>query len=157
MKTDYYDKSFRVHTLFTLPYIESFYDEEDSHYILNEIIKEFSDFAVYDSKNELLSLDTVIAIANNYALFHASITHGDAKNLYINLPLAVFRYIMLEDLSWSFYDTIRRKPGYVVEGMFWTNGMVYQVREDKEKDFEVYQICVYIDKQTVRKYNYPIL
>jgi hypothetical protein len=156
MNKKHLSQNFSVHTLSTLPHLDSYYDEEDSYHVLNELINKFSDYCVYDS-NKNFTLQTVKSIADSYALFHASVTHGDAVNLYINVPLSVFRYLMLEDLTWSYYEAIRRKPGYVVEGMFWTNGMIYQVREDKKDNFDIYQVCVYIDRQTARKFNYPIL
>jgi hypothetical protein len=154
--SNYYSKDFSVYTLSTLPHIESTYDEEDSHYVLNELISSFENFLVYDS-NKNINHESIVSLCNTYSLFHASITHKDIVNFKINIPLAVFRFIMLEDLSWSLYEARKREPGYVVEGMFWTNGMIYQVREDKETDFEVHQVCLYIDRNTARLHSYPFL
>lgn len=154
--SDYYSKNFSVHTLSTLPHIESSYDEEDSYYVLNELIGSFKDSLLYDS-NKNINSESIISLCNTYCLFHASVTYKDIRNFKINIPLAVFRFIMLEDLSWSLYEARKREPGYVVEGMFWTNGMIYQVREDKETDFEIHQICLYVDRSTARLNNYPFL
>ena len=50
---------------------------------------------------------------------------------------------------------MRRKPGYIVEGLQWSNGLVYQVREDKKEQFQIYQIVLIIDSLTKTMYNYP--
>lgn len=49
----------------------------------------------------------------------------------------------------------KKKPGYVVEGAYWSNGMFYQVREDKQEDFEIYEISLYVDRLTQLTAKFP--
>lgn len=103
-----------------------------------------------------MPLDDIYILSSNFALFYAKIK--DSKNdfsLPTNIPIHIFRYMMMEDGSWSNYYTLRRKPGYVVEGMYWSNGMMYQVREDKQYDFKVLEIVLSIDSYTKTMHRFP--
>ena len=81
----------------------------------------------------------------------------DSSGNSFSSPISInrFRFILLEDGSYSNYYTIRRKAGYVVEGMYWSNGMCYQVREDKSEDFAIYQKVLFLDSLTKNLYQYP--
>ena len=141
-----------VHSLENLHTIESKLDEEDSYIYLQNLNVSYKYSERYSFPP--ISRPIVSAIATSFCFFSAKIKDASTNQLYSsNIPLTVFRYLMLEDGSWSYYYTVKRKPGYVVEGMQWSNGFLYQVREDKDKDFEVYQINLSIDSFTRRLYN----
>ena len=74
----------------------------------------------------------ITILSSNFALFYAKVKDLKSEESFqTNRPIHIFRYIMLEDGSWSNYYAVRKKHGFVVEGMYWSNGMIYQVREDK--------------------------
>jgi hypothetical protein len=129
-------------------------DEENSYNFLSlySLEKTFR----YTYKYPDISLNDVYILSSNFALFYAKVK--DSKSDFIlstNVPIHVFRYIMLEDGSWSNYYSIKKKPGYVVEGMYWSNGMMYQVREDKKVDFKIYEIVLSIDSYTKTMHLFP--
>ena len=72
-----------------------------------------------------------------------------------NVPIHVFRYLMLNDGTWSYYYTPKRKPGYVVEGYCWSNGLIYQVREDKTQNFQTYEVILLIDGYVKSLHSFP--
>lgn len=142
-----------IHSLENLHTIESSLDEEDSYILLQylNISPLYSEKYVFPPIPHLV----VSAIATSFSFFSAKIKDKKTNQLYSsNIPLTIFRYLMLPDGTWSYYYTVRRKVGYVVEGMQWSNGYFYQVREDKEQDFEVHQITLSIDSFTKRLYNF---
>ena len=141
-----------TYNIFNLHTHESTLDEESSFIYLQTFFprKQLNYFYNYPK----LDLDTVHLLASRFCLIHANIKDSTTGNtLPMNTPLHVFRYLMLEDGSWSNYYTLKKKNGYVVEGMYWSNGMVYQVREDKDKDFELYEVTLSIDALTKTVYN----
>lgn len=129
-------------------------DEEMSFGYLNWYLTENKYNYSYNSPP--VDLDSLYILISNFALFYAKIKILKTnESIYSNKPLYIFRYLMLQDGSWSQYYAVRRKPGYVVEGMAWSNGLFYQVREDKNKDFEIYQTHLTVDSITKTMYNFP--
>lgn len=142
-----------IHSLENLHTIESSLDEEDSYILLQylNISPIYSEKYIFPPISQLI----VSAIATSFSFFSAKIKDQKTNQLYSsNIPLTIFRYLMLPDGTWSYYYTVKRKVGYVVEGMQWSNGYFYQVREDKEQDFKLYQINLSIDSFTKRLYNF---
>lgn len=142
--------SYNIHTL---PKHEATLDEANSFYFLSNyfVDKKLNYTYTYPG----LTLDEISILTSNFCLFYAKIKIASNEvSIPTNIPINVFRYIMLEDGSWSHYYTVRRKSGYVVEGMYWSNGIVYQVRQDA-KDYEIYQIVLSIDPLTKTLYNFP--
>jgi hypothetical protein len=141
------------YNIYTLAMHEATLDEEDSFRFLSNyfIDKKLNYTYTYPD----ISFDQMSILTSNFCLFYAKIkiVQNDVA-MPTNIPINVFRYIMLEDGSWSHYYTVRRKKGYVVEGMYWSNGIVYQVRQDAE-NYEVYQIVLSIDPLTKTLYNFP--
>lgn len=143
-----------TYNIFNLHTHEATLDEESSFLFLQGYFprKQLNYFYKYPD----LELDMVHLLASRFCLIHANIKDLETGNtLPMNTPLNVFRYIMLEDGSWSNYYTLKKKNGYVVEGMYWSNGMVYQVREDNDNKFHIYEITLSIDALTKSIYNYP--
>lgn len=147
--------------LFTLPQHEATLDEEDSFFFLSNYFadKKFHYFYTYPE----LDYNTMVQLVNSYCLFYAKIQDKKTdSNVSINIPINIFRYIMLEDGSWSNYYTVKRKNGYVVEGMYWSNGIVYQVSEDiKNPQISQWntkiplQIVLGIDSLTKTMHGFP--
>jgi hypothetical protein len=94
-------------------------------------------------------------LCNSFSIFNAKIKDTKGKSYHSYFPLGVFRYMIHEDLSYSNYYTPRRKPGYVVEGSYWSNGMYYQVREDDNENIQIHQIVFYVDELTRKMSRYP--
>lgn len=134
--------------------IDATLDESDSFDFLSNYSKDNYLHYKY-SYPDVYTLDEISNMVNNFSCFFGRVKDNSGNSLPSPIPIHVFRYIMLEDMSYSYYYTVRRKSGYVVEGAFWSNGMFYAVREDKEKDFETHQIVLYLDSYTKTLHNYP--
>ena len=103
-----------------------------------------------------MEFDKFQILSSSFALFYAKITNEKEDISFpSNYPLNVFRYMMMPDGSWSYYDTVKRQPGYVVEGAYWSNGMVYQVRSDSKSDFTIHEMTLSVDMLTKTMYNFP--
>lgn len=142
------------YTMHTLHMHDATLDEEDSYTFLSLYFLEKTFRYTYKYPN--IPINDIYILSSNFALFYAKIK--DNKNDYImstNVPIHVFRYVMHEDGSWSNFYTLKRKPGLIVEGMYWSNGMMYQVREDKDTDFKIYEIALSIDSYTKTMHLFP--
>lgn len=143
-----------IHSIQNIHLIDSKIDEEDSYILLSEL----NNSSLYPEEYTFPSLDQsqVFSLVTDFCFFCGKVKDANTKKYYTsNIPLTVFRYIMLEDGSYSQYYTLRKKPGYVVEGMHWSNGYFYQVRENTLQDFTVYKISLFIDSFTKKMYNFP--
>lgn len=141
------------YNLFTLPLHDATLDEEDSFYFLSNYFNDKKFFYFYTYPE--FEYDTIVQLINSYCFFYTKIKDKSTDELIsINFPINIFRYMMLEDGSWSHYYTVRRKPGYVVEGMYWSNGIVYQVREDTDAVNPI-QIVLGIDSITKTMHGFP--
>ena len=140
-----------------IPLAESTLCEEDSFYLLSTFEKSFPNYIKY-SVSDTFSIESIINISTLFATFHSriKISQSSTDSIASVVPLDVFRYKMLEDGS-SYYTKTppsSYKPGYIVEGAWWSNGMFYAVRE--ESVFDVYLDAVlYVDQYTKGLYNYP--
>jgi hypothetical protein len=134
--------------------IDATLDESDSYYFLQSYIQENYLHYRY-SYPDIYTLEEISNMINNFSLFFSKIKDVSGNSFSSPVPINVFRFMLLEDMSFSSYYTIKRKPGYVVEGAYWSNGMFYSVREDKLTDFETYQIVLYLDSLTKTLHNYP--
>lgn len=134
--------------------IDATLDESDSFHFLSTYVND--NYLNYRySYPDIYTMEEISNMVNNFSYFFAKIKDSSGNSFPSPIPINVFRYIMLDDMSFTHYYTVRRKPGYVVEGMFWSNGMFYSVREDKEHDFDIYQIVLYLDSYTKTLHNYP--
>lgn len=148
------DSELASYNIFNLHTHDATLDEESSYFYLSQyrLTKTFN----YSYESPPYALDDLHILISNFALFYAKIKDNrTGLNFPINKPLYIFRYIMLEDGSWSPFYTLRKKHGYVVEGMSWSNGMFYQVREDKQNEFEIYHTYLSIDHITKTMYQFP--
>lgn len=147
---------YSIVTLQSIHRFESTLEEDDSYYFLSEYIKEKVLHYIY--KYPAYNLTDISTLVNKFTLFSAKVRDTiDNKSYSSNIPIGIFRYVLLEDLSWSRYYTVKRKPGYIVEGAYWSNGMFYQVREDIQQDFDVYEVTLMIDSITQKIYSFPLL
>ena len=143
-----------IHSLHNLHSLDSTLDEEDSFVFLKEYNIQKSLYCRYEYPN--LNRELMDTYVSNFCFFYAKIKDLETDKLYSStIPLNIFRFVLLADGNFSPYYTVRRKPGYIVEGFQWSNGLVYQVREDKKEEFEIYQIVLIIDSLTKTMYNYP--
>jgi|694.fasta_scaffold25775_12 hypothetical protein len=144
-----------IYNINNLHLIDSTITDEESYYLLNSYIEQKKDsYHIYTYPD--FSLKEIYNLINAFCLFFAYIKDIKENKKYIsNVPLGVFRYILLEDLTSAPYYAVKRKSGYIVEGMYWSNGVIYQVREDKKEDFEIHQIVLILDSLTKRLHNYP--
>jgi hypothetical protein len=125
--------------------------EEDSFTFL-QYYQTVQDWYIYDSHE--LGLTAVTSLANNFTSFHRTVPFPKnplAKDFWSTIPLGVFRYKMLADGSFYLNETVHKVPGYIVEGIYWSNGFVYVVR-DGEK---LIQVKLFITKETKEIQLYP--
>jgi len=142
------------HILSNVHYLDSTLDESDSYFFLQEYYTE--NYMQYKySAPDIYSFDEFDIMCNNFCMFYGKVKDSSGNSFSSPISINRFRFILLEDGSYSNYYTIRRKAGYVVEGMYWSNGMCYQVREDKSEDFAIYQKVLFLDSLTKNLYQYP--
>jgi hypothetical protein len=142
-----------IHSLHNLHTLDSTLDEEDSFIFLKEYNIQKSLYHRYEYPN--LNRELIDTYVSNFCFFYAKIRDLETDRLYSStIPLNIFRFVLLADGNFSPYYTVRRKSGYIVEGLHWSNGLVYQVREDKKEEFQTYQIVLVIDSLTKTMYNY---
>ena len=142
------------HTLGNIPHLDATLDESDSYYFLQQYYIE--NYLQYKySAPDIYSFDVFDLMCNNFCMFYGKVTDFSGNSFSSPISINRFRFILHEDGSYSNYYTIKRKYGYVVEGMYWSNGMCYQLREDKSEDFEVYQKVLFIDNLTKNLYQFP--
>lgn len=143
-----------VYSIEKISQLESTLYEEDSWAFLAEM--QLSDWYVYDS--DQIGLITTKMLADTFAAFHGKISFPkdmqgvhDIDGYWSSVPLGVFRYKMLSDGSPYLVDTVKKVPGYIVEGIYWINGFIYLVRDDNE----IFQLKLFIDRQTKLLQMYP--
>jgi len=150
-----------IKTLHTVHLVESDIDEEDSHahlqynYLNNYLYYKYSAPDVY-------TFDEIDKMSSEFCLFFGKVKDKNNQYIHSPIPLFTFRYLMLEDGSYSSYYAVKKKEGYVVEGFSWSNGLTYQVRQDVKTingeyvtPFEIYQRILYVDHITKTLHNYP--
>lgn len=142
-----------LHTLTDLPYTPATIDEESSYWISQNYELDNPEYIHYTDAD--FGYPMLVQMCNVFALFQAKVGDLEGRISQSYFPINVFRYILQEDMTWTYYYTPKRKPGYVVEGAYWSNGMFYQVREDKEKDFETYHVSLYVNRVTQLISNFP--
>jgi hypothetical protein len=125
--------------------------EEESYGFLAE--NYFGDWHIYDS--DILGIEATKALANNFMAFHGTTTFPN-KNIFFDqfwtpIPLGIFRYKMLHNGLPYLVDSYKNIDGYIVEGVYWTNGFVYIVTDQKT----ILQIKLFIDKKTKDIQLYP--
>lgn len=149
-------EDYSIVSLQTLHRFEATLDESDSYYFLAEYYKEKILHFIY--RYPAYPYSEIANLVNNYTFFCSKVKDLKTDKSYSsNIPVGFFRFMLQEDMTWAPYYTVRRKPGYVVEGAYWSNGMFYQVREDKEQEFETYEVTLMIDPLTQKMYSFPIL
>lgn len=142
------------YNLYSLPFHDATLDEQDSHLLLSRYLLERKFNHVYSYPER--SLDEVTSLVQNFCFFTAKIQDGLTGKLYpFNTPLHVFRFMLTEDGSWGRYYAVHRSPGYVVEGMHWSNGLVYQVRDDNDTEINLHQLVLSVDALTKTMHGFP--
>lgn len=150
--------SFITCSLQTIHLMDSTMEEDESYLFLQEYQKQKFLYHKYRFPTDYSNLEDVVALVNSFTFFYAKIFDSSlGKNFSTNFPLGVFRFVLLEDLSFSAYYSVRRQPGFIVEGAYWSNGMFYQVRQDAKEDFEVYEVTLMIDTLTRNLHSFPKL
>lgn len=128
--------------------------EDESYHFLAEYFRQ--KFLHYVYRFPALSYEDISILINNFTFFCAKVKDLKTDAKYSsNIPIGVFRYVLLQDMSWAPYYTVRRQPGFVVEGAYWSNGLFYQVREDTKDNFGVFEATLMIDPLTKNVYNFP--
>jgi len=131
--------------------LDSSFFEEDSYEFLI-FYQSYKEWKVYDSTE--ISNQVVLSLANNFMNFHGKISFPEdvLKDSYWSaVPLNAFRYKLLQNLECGLVDPNDPQLGYIVEGVYWTNGFVYVVRDKKN----IIQIKLFIDSETYTNYGYP--
>ena len=137
----------------SIPKLDATLYEEDSYGFLS--VNNFVNWYVYNS--DRLGIDVTKALADKFMSLHGKILFPKSQQLtdsfWSAVPLGVLRYKMLQDGSYALIKDYKNRPGYIVEGVYWTNGFVYLVRDDKN----ILQIKLYIDKETRDIQLYPTI
>jgi len=143
-----------LHSLHNLHLVEATMDESDSYLFLSEFLSEKKYYYKYVYPD--LSYDDISSLSSKFCVFCAKVKDLRTETSYLsNVPIHVLRYVLLSDGSWSHYYTPKRKSGYIVEGYCWSNGLLYQLREDKPFDFETYQVTLMIDGYVKSLHSFP--
>jgi len=143
-----------LHSLHNLHSVDSTLDESDSYVFLNNFLSEKKHY--YSYRYPDISYQDISSLSSKYCVFCAKVSQVNTDVSYLsNVPVNIFRYVLLEDGSWSHYYTPRRKSGYIVEGFCWSNGLLYQVRQDSIQPFEVYEVTLVIDGLVKSIHSFP--
>lgn len=130
----------------------SFYEEESKDFLI--FYQLYKQWTVYDSFYH--DPETVLTLTENFINFHGKINFPDdipiKEGYWTTVPLGVFRYRMLSDGSWHIIE-FSSKDGYIVDGMYWSNGFFYRV---KDKD-RIIQLKLFVDSDTKFLHSYPDL
>lgn len=140
--------------------VDSFLDleptlyEEDSYHFLKYYQQE-KEWYIYDSQQ--VGLNTVRHLANNFCAFHGKIPFPsevlEEKTFWSSVPLGVFKYKLLPDMSCGLVLSANKDLGYIVSGVYWNNGFCYVVLDNSE----IIQIKLFVDHYTKRTREYPEL
>jgi hypothetical protein len=128
--------------------------EEDSYSFLI-FFQDHKVWYVYDS--ESLGLEFVNSQINKFALVDGripmfqNISSDLFDDYWSSVPLGVFRYKLLSDMTYSLLNDYKNTPGYIVEGMYWDNGFFYLVRDEDK----IIQSKMFIDLETKQRAGYP--
>jgi hypothetical protein len=128
---------------------ESLYDEEDSFYFLNNLLKD-SNWIKYSSNEE--SLDDVVSAIQTFIMLHASVDIPDKaiNKFWTPKPIGTFRYVLTSEFTWASISEYNPVPGYLVQGSYWSNGFYYLV---SNQDF-LLEANLLVDLRTKEYYNY---
>lgn len=138
--------------------VETFHDlepnlyEEDSYYFL-EYYQTAKDWYVYDS--DVLGISVVQHLTNTFCSFHGKVPFPEnvqpESTYWSSLPLGIFRYKLLSNMSCGIAIPQNKEPGYIVTGVYWDNGFCYAVFDGDK----IIQIKLYIDLHTKETRDYP--
>lgn len=147
-----HSNSFRlIYNVDNLPQIPATLEEDDSYYVYNTYPVIHSSHITYSYPG--ISYDIVKTIANDFCLFSGKVKESESSpQIHSFFPIGVIRYMLHDDLTFSNYYTPRRREGWVVEGMYWTNGFVYQIRDDSDS-FTVHQLTISLDQVSSKLMN----
>jgi hypothetical protein len=128
--------------------LDSSFDEEDSHFFLQLLIKK--NWNCYSSRN--IAIEEVTSAIDSFILLHASVDMPDKLGIKVwtPKPVGAFRYCMDADLNWHHVLEINPFDGYLVQGAYWSNGFYYIV---SYQDF-LLEANLYVDDRTKEQYNY---
>jgi len=145
-----------LHTPELLFSIDSTIDEESSYNLISLYRPTFILNHYYDSKS--YTLEQLLYLTTQFAVFSGRVkisSRQDSPTIASKVPLEIIRYKMLDDGSWYYAKTTPRnhKPGYIVEGALWTNGMFYLVRTEDTK--QILEVTLSIDQYTKDLHGYP--
>lgn len=142
-----------IYSLDTIHNIESTYDESDSYYIFNKYSILNPTYKRYSFPSNMHYQD-ISSVFNGFCFFYAKVQENSTSPRYYSfIPLGVIRFMLHEDLSFSAYHTPKRKHGLVVEGFIWSNGLLYQIRQDLKKDFQVHEVTCILEPATATLMN----
>ena len=131
-------------------------------YFLHQYLNTYRDWCVFSSK--LLKKDSVLFLADLFAISHGRIEHPENSNfdIWSISPINIFRYKLLENLGFdnlSYAIDEYNIPGYIIEGAYWSNGFIYHVRNEEFNQTnyvnDVIEINLYIDSKSRKNYDYP--
>lgn len=128
--------------------------EEDSYTFL-QYYQFAKDWFLYDSSE--IGLNTTFFLINQFSAFHGKIQFPNKDivddTYWSSIPLGIFRFKLLEDMSCGLATKINKTPGYIVEGSYWDNGFFYIVRDLNN----IIEAKLFIDQYTKRTRDYPEL
>jgi hypothetical protein len=127
------------------------YEEDSFHF--QQFYQNKKDWYIYDSHE--FGISTVQHISNQFCAFHGKVPfpneNQENESFWSTVPLGVFRYKFLADMSFSLAIPANKHVGYIVSGVYWDNGFAYVVTENSV----ILQVKLFIDKYTKRTRQYP--
>lgn len=138
-----------IHCPEILHYVEATLDEQTSFNLVKNFTDVFPFFVHYSVEKN--TFKTVLDLTTTFSTLHARVKvniDGFNQTIVSAVPLYVVRYKMLNNGS---YHTISKakslyKPGYIVEGAYWSNGFYYLTRE--ENSTQIIDLHFYVDPNT---------
>lgn len=127
--------------------------EEDSYFFLQHY-QNHKVWYCYDSN--VLGVDFVNSQIDKFALSDGRIprfTNFDNEiftDFWSTVPLGVFKFKFLENMSYGLLNDYKKIPGYLVEGMYWANGFFYLVKDQNK----IVQSKLFMDINTKQRANY---
>jgi hypothetical protein len=138
--------------------LDSFFEKESTmdaefSYTFLRMYQFYLNWNVYDS--DKIGLGTTHKLSSLFCSLHGKIAVSSEKKSglmsWSGDPLGFFRYRMDSSNNWLEISYLNKFKGYIVEGGYWSNGLVYRVRENDV----VLQMKLFVDDFTVSGYYYP--
>lgn len=139
-------------TINNIDKVEPSMSEEESYHFL-KFYQGYKNWFVYDS--DKVGIEQTTALIDFFSQFHGKIPFPNSvlekQSYWSTTPLGVFRYKMLDDGSHALINYYKKVPGYLVQGLYWSNGFFYFIKDETK----IIQLKFFVDENTFYEKKYP--